>query len=168
MRRAMAVAPPPVDAAAMIPTSAAGRVPLFLFGTLMDLDLLTYLLQRPIDVEDLVPARIHGFRRARAAAASYPVLVTEPGGMVAGRLLRRVTVRDIARINHYESEEYRAECRMVVTWEGVETLAWIYLGLDHLAPAAEPWSLAEWRAVHKPGFFAACDAWMRDFELGGR
>ena len=57
MRRAMAVAPPPHDAAAMIPISAAGRVPLFLFGTLMDLDLLTYLLQRPIDVEDLVPAR---------------------------------------------------------------------------------------------------------------
>ena len=111
MRRAMAVAPPPADAAAMIPISAAGRVPLFLFGTLMDLDLLTYLLQRPVDVEDLVPATIHGFRRARAAGASYPVLVAEPGGMVAGRLLRRVTVRDIARINHYESEEYRAECR---------------------------------------------------------
>lgn len=168
MRRAMAVAPPPHDAAAMIPISVAGRVPLFLFGTLMDLDLLTYLLQRPVDVGDLMPATIHGFRRARASGASYPVLVAEPGGMVAGRLLRRMTNCDIARINHYESEEYRAECRVVVTGEGVETPAWVYLGLDHLAPAAEPWSLAEWRAVHKPGFFAACDAWMRDFEPGGR
>ena len=168
MRRASAVALPPDDVAPIVPVSAAGRVPLFLFGTLMDLDLLTYLLQRPVDVEDLVPATIHGLRRVRASGASYPLLVAQPGGAVAGRLLRRMTVRDIARINHYESEEYRAECRVVVTAEGVETPAWVYLGLDHLAPAADAWSLTEWQAVHKPGFFAACDVWMRDFEADNR
>ena len=82
-----------------------------------------------------------GLRRAKSSVPDFTtwLLVAEPGGMVAGRLLRRVTVRDIARINYYESEEYRAECRVVMTGEGVETPAWVYLGLDHLAAAAEPW-----------------------------
>ena len=40
--------------------------------------------------------------------------------------------------------------------------AWLYLGLDHLAATGEPWSLAAWQAMHKPGFFAACDGWMAD------
>src|SRR3954451_21868760 len=78
-----------VDAAPMITLFAAGRQPLFFFGALMDLDVLAYLLERPVDLDDLQPATIAGFRRVRAAGASYPVLVPEAGGKVEGRLLRR-------------------------------------------------------------------------------
>lgn len=163
MNPSLAVVRPAIDTAAMIPLSAAGRQPLFFFGTLMDLDVLAYLLERPIDVADLHPATIHRFRRVGVAWASYPMLVPDEAAVVEGRLLRRATVRDIARINHYESEEYRAELHHVVTEDGVATAAWLYLGLDHMAPAEEPWSLASWQAEHKPGFFAACDGWMSDF-----
>ena len=163
MSPSLAVARPALDVAAMIPPAAAGRQPLFFFGTLMDLDVLTYLLERPVDVADLRPATIQGFRRARAAGASYPVLVPEPGSQVDGRLLRRATARDIARINHYESGEYRAELRHVVTEDGAETAAWLYLALEHLAAADAHWSLTEWQAEHKAAFFAACDGWMSDF-----
>lgn len=93
MSPSLAVARPALDIAAMIPPAAAGRQPLFFFGTLMDLDVLTYLLERPVDVADLRPATIQGFRRARATGASYPVLVPEPGSRVDGRLLRRATAR---------------------------------------------------------------------------
>ena len=55
------------------------------------------------------------------------------GGVVEGRLLRRATVRDIARINHYESDEYLAELRAVTTGAGRDVAAWLYLGLDGLA-----------------------------------
>lgn len=163
MNPSLAVARPALDVAAMIPLSAAGRQPLFFFGTLMDLDVLTYLLERPVDVADLCPARICGFRRMGVAGASYPMLVPDELAAVEGRLLRRATVRDIARINHYESDEYRAELRHVVTADGVDTAAWLYLGLDHMTPAEEPWSLARWQYEHKPGFFGACDGWMSDF-----
>ena len=71
--------------------------------------------------------------------------------------------RDIARINHYESGEYLAELRQVVTADGTEIAAWLYLGLDHLQAGDEPWSLEEWQAHDKPGFFQACDGWMADF-----
>ncbi|MFO1048624.1 MAG: gamma-glutamylcyclotransferase family protein [Geminicoccaceae bacterium] len=168
MRPSLAVARPPLDIAEMIPLSAAGRQPLFFFGTLMDLDVLTWLLERPIDLADLCPAVIRGFRRTGVAGASYPMLVPDEGAEVEGRLMRRAGARDIARINHYESEEYRAELHPVATGAGVETAAWLYLGLEHMIPTAAPWSLARWQAEHKAGFFAACDGWMSDFGAARR
>jgi hypothetical protein len=159
----LAIAARPLDVATMIPLAAAGRQQLFFFGTLMDLDVLAYLLERPVDLDDLLPAAITGFRRMRARDASYPVLVPQPGTSVDGRLLRKVTARDIARINHYESGEYLAELRHVVTGDGREVAAWLYLGLDHLEASDEPWSLAAWQRREKSGFFAACDGWMADF-----
>ena len=162
MRPALATARRPIEAAELIPLAAAGRQPLFFFGTLTDLDVLAYVLQRPVDLHDLAPAWCAGFRRARTAGGSYPVLAREPNGRVEGRLLRRATRRDIARINHFESGEYRAELHLVVTADDAMRPAWLYLGLDHLAATSEPWSLATWQDEHKPGFFTACDRWMAD------
>lgn len=163
MPRPDALARRPLRVAELIPLSAAGRQPLFFFGTLMDVDVLAYVLARPVDLDALVPAWIEGFRRVGSGAGSYPVLVPEPGGRVEGRLLRRASRRDIARINHYESGEYRAELRPVRGPDGAERPAWLYLGLDHLGTTDEPWELATWQARHKDGFFAACDGWMADF-----
>jgi len=164
MSPSLAIARRPVDAAPMIPLSAASGQPLFFFGTLMDLDVLAYLLERPVDLDDLEAATITGFRRVAATGACYPVLVPEPGGTVEGRLLRRATARDIARINHYESEEYLAELRSVTAGAGREVAAWLYLGLDGLVSGDQPWSLEDWQRTVKPRFFAPCDGWMADFE----
>jgi gamma-glutamylcyclotransferase (GGCT)/AIG2-like uncharacterized protein YtfP len=162
MRPALALARRPLETAELIPLAAAGRQALFFFGTLTDLDVLAYVLQRPLDLDDLAPARLAGFRRVWASGVSYPILVADPQGSVEGRLLRRATRRDIARINHFESGEYRAELHSVMTGDAVARPAWLYRGLDHLAAMDEPWSLAAWQAAHKPGFFAACDGWMAD------
>ena len=162
MHPALAIARPPLDAAELIPLAAAGRQPLFFFGTLTDLDVLAYVLERPIDLDDLAPAALAGYRRVQALGVSYPVLVPDRAGVVEGRLLRRATRRDIARINHFESGEYRAELHAVSTDDGAAQPAWLYLGLGHLAAAGEPWLLGAWQAMRKPGFFAACDGWMAD------
>ena len=164
----LAIAARPLDMATMIPLAAAGRQPLFFFGTLTDLDVLAYLLERPVDLDDLQPATIAGFRRVRARGASYPVLVPAAEGRVEGRLLRKATARDIARINHYESEEYLAELRLVTNAAEEQVAAWLYLGLDGLAAGDTDWSLGEWQRTAKAGFLRACDGWMADFaEAGG-
>ena len=168
MSPSLAIAYGRVDAAPMIPLAAAGRQPLFFFGTLMDLDVLAYLLERPVDLDDLQPAAISGFRRVCAAGASYPVLVPWPDGVVEGRLFSRARTRDIARINHYESEEYLAELRLVTNAAEEQVAAWLYLGLDGLAAGDTDWSLGEWQRTAKAGFLRACDGWMADFaEAGG-
>lgn len=162
MRPALASARRPLDAAELIPLAAAGRQPLFFFGTLTDLDVLAYVLERPIDLDDLTAATLAGYRRVQALGVSYPLLVPDPAGVVEGRLLRRATRRDITRINHFESGEYRAELHAVVAEDGATQPAWLYLGLGHLAATGAPWSLPAWQAAHKPGFFADCDGWMAD------
>ena len=169
MRSSLAVAArePVAGASGMIPLSAAGREPLFFFGTLTDLDVLAYVLGRPVDLDDLEPAVLDGHRRVRALDASYPLLLPAPFGTkaaaVSGMLLRRASRRDIARVNHFESGEYRAELRPVrALGDGLTWQAWLYVALDGLAATDEPWELEAWRARHKPGFFAACDGWMAD------
>lgn len=155
--------PQPLAVEPVIPQAAAGRQPLFFFGTLMDPDVLAYVLARPVDVRDLVPATIAGFRQAGIRARSYPVLVPCPGHLLQGRLLRHASRCDIARINHYESGEYRAELHAVTDGQGRQRAAWLYLALNHLEATAEGWDLAAWQRRHKPRFFAACDGWMADF-----
>ena len=167
MRSSLAVAArePVPGASGMIPLSAAGREPLFFFGTLTDLDVLAYVLGRPVDLDDLEPAALDGHRRVRARDASYPLLVPADDdiAIVTGVLLRRATRRDVARVNHFEGGEYRAELRLVrALRDGVGRRAWLYAALEGLAATDEPWELEAWRALHKPGFFAACDGWMAD------
>lgn len=156
-------APPPILQAPAIPLEAAGRDPLFFFGTLMDVEVLAYVLARPLAREQVVPAWIEGFRRMGTTGGSYPILVPAEDGLLEGRLLRCVSRRDIARINHYESGEYRAELRQVSLDGGTRVPAWLYLGLGHLEADGRLWELEAWQARHKLGFFAACDAWMGDF-----
>lgn len=163
MGSSLAVACEPLDVAGMIPLSAAERrEPLFFFGTLTDRDVLAYVLGRPVDLDDLVPAALDGHRRVRALYASYPLLAAAPAGSeVRGALLRRATRRDIARINHFESGEYVAELRPVRdVRSGTMRRAWLYVALDHLAASDEAWDLEAWRTLHKRDFFAACDGWM--------
>ncbi|MFO1036016.1 MAG: gamma-glutamylcyclotransferase family protein [Geminicoccaceae bacterium] len=160
MRQSLAIARQPLDVAEMIPLHAAGRDPLFFFGTLMDTDVLTYVLGRPIDLDDLEPAVLTGFRRVRTRDATYPVLVDAPGETVEGRMLRKATRRDIVRINHYESEEYRAERHPVRCGRGIDHGAWLYMALDALVASEDPWHLDHWAHHHKPTYFDACDGWM--------
>lgn len=164
MRISLTVARAADDGDGMIPLAVAGLEPLFFFGTLMDIDVLAAVLARPVDPADLAPASLPGFARMRAAAASYPILVRDPDDTADGRLLRRTGRRDIARINHFESEEYAAERHLVRTGEGIRP-AWLYASLDvaHMRPSGEPWRLRHWQASAKAAFLDAIDGWMADF-----
>ncbi len=159
--RAPAQWPKPLAVAEEVPPEAAGRTPIFFFGTLMDRDILAHLLGRPVGAEELRPARLSGFRRVAARNASYPVLLPDPEAVVEG-LLFLPGPEDVRRINHYESDEYRAELHLVDS--GGERLpAWLFIGREAVLEAGErPWDLRAWAARHKAGFFALLDEWMED------
>jgi ADP-ribose pyrophosphatase len=160
----LATAAPYAD---LIPTSAAGRDPIFFFGTLMHDDVLEAVLDRSVAAHETTAALLRGYRRERAAAASYPVLVEDPGAAVEGRLLHRPTRRCILRVNHFEDDEYRA-CRLTVLAAGQPLAAWVFLPLDHVAmmqPSGEPWHLDRWAGQHLDAYREAIDGWMADAPL---
>ena len=148
----------------LIPLSAAGRDPLFFFGTLMHEEVLEAVLDRPVAALETTAAVLRGYRRERAAAASYPVLVEDPSALVDGRLLHRPSARCILRINHFEDAEYRAR-RLTVLAAGTPVTAWVFLPLDHVAmmrPSGEPWHLDHWAGQHLDAYRDAIDGWMAD------
>ena len=161
MGAALAVDRGPAEPGLLVPLAAADRgETLFFYGTLTDLDVLARVLARPVDQGDLEPASLNGFGRVGVLGASYPVLVQAPGGAVDGLLFRRATRRDIARINRFEGEEYRAEAHPVRLACGGTRHAWLYLGVDGtLTPSGDAWALEAWRRLHKAVFLAACADW---------
>jgi ADP-ribose pyrophosphatase len=160
------VTPRPLATAPAIPPAAAGAVPAFIYGTLTDPDVLARVLGRPVAPDELEPAHLDGFRRLRAAGASYPVLVPAPGAAVDGLLFHPAGRCDILRLNHFESGEYHAELRPVRTRNGATRPAWLYASLADLPAPTEPWGLEKWRRRHLADFLPACDAWMADCPEG--
>lgn len=145
----------------LIPLAAAGRDDVFVFGTLVHHEVLELVVDRSVAPGELVPAVLAGHRRETAAGASYPVLVADPVGAVDGRLLRRPSLRDIQRLNHYEADEYAA-AQLVVTVAARPQPAWVFMALDHLVPSGEPWDLERWAAAHLEQHRRRLARWMAE------
>ena len=77
------------------------RVPLFVFGTLMDRDLLAEVLARDISDLRFTTGTVDGFRRCRARGESYPILVSEAGSRIEGCLVEGLSAADLSRLAFY-------------------------------------------------------------------
>ena len=134
----------------------------FFFGTLMDRDVLAAVLDRPVAADELGRAWLHGYRRVRAAHASYPVLVPAPGLIVGGVVFRPRHERDDVRIRHFEDGEYGEHWALVRLPGGRRLAARVFLALEVLQATDEAWHLGAWASVHKASFLERCREWMRD------
>jgi hypothetical protein len=54
--------------------------PFFLYGSLMDRELLSLVIGRPTDELSIEAATVHGFVRRRALNEFFPILVPHAGG----------------------------------------------------------------------------------------
>ena len=139
------------------------RLAFFFFGTLMDRDVLERVLGRPVPDEQLAPARLSGYRRVRAAAASYPTLMACEGGVVEGIVLRVASVRDEARILHFEEAEYEARVLPVhLVGDDRPLDARVFMALEAMGLTEEGWDLESWARAHKATFLVRCDEWLHD------
>lgn len=139
---------------------------LFLYGTLMDVDVMAKVLARPFAERELVPAILPGWRRLAVRNASYPVIRPDPAAGVEGRLLARPAMDDLTRIRHFESEEYLPAPVRVDLGGGRMVAAEVFVALDGVFEVDETgWDLARWQERHKPDFLRRCDDWMRDCPL---
>jgi hypothetical protein len=122
---------------------------LFFFGSLMDLDLLSVVLDRPLDAATLQPARLLGFERRRAKGESFPVIVPHPGGAIDGCLAHGLGWGDLDRVQFFEGEDYVLRSFPVAA-AGVRFGAHLFIATDKLRPDEVPWDFARWRIEEKP------------------
>lgn len=146
------------------PTSTPG-LPFFFFGTLMDIDVLSRVVARPVAPVEMAEGWLWGYRRHAARNAPYPVLRHHPACHVKGRLFEPRSVDERARVDHFEAEEYEPEILRVQAGTRMVP-ANGYLDLDDVFDVVEQdWSLNWFQTVEKPRYLAACDGWMADYAL---
>ena len=122
--------------------------PVFVFGTLMDLDLFSAITSKSLQASDMVPAVAQGWKRVVAAGKSYPMLVPCPGGEVGGFVIYDLDADDLAKMQFYETDEYQlTSIELMVKGQPIE--AQVYLNSGRLTASEQPWSFDDWKASGK-------------------
>lgn len=75
------------------------RLPLFAYGTLLDAEFTSRLLEHDVETE---AARLFDFELLTLEGLDYPTVFEAPGEVVAGRLYRRLNGEDYERLDAYE------------------------------------------------------------------
>ena len=129
-------------------------LPLFVYGTLRDPDLLSAVLGRKLRPAGQHVARAPGFRAVYYPGRIYPALIRAPGAAAEGLLLIDLNPFEHDLLDAFEGEEYhRAAVATMVEEELFEAEA--YLPTIRVANQGEDWSLARWQQQHKPHVLGA-------------
>ena len=143
-------------------TTASTDVPLFLYGSMLDADVLKIDLGRQGPADAMQGAELRGYRRLRVPDESYPVLVGHPEGSVWGALLKGLREQDWARIHFFESNEYALKsCDVYVG--GARQRANFFAEGEMVTGATEPWTLEWWQTHHKDKYLHMIDQYMQIF-----
>ncbi|MGC2854384.1 gamma-glutamylcyclotransferase family protein [Novispirillum sp. DQ9] len=143
-----------------LPTRHQG--PLFVFGSLLDDDILHVVLG-PAAMRSLTrqPAHARGFHRRRVHGEPFPMLVPHPApaeAVVDGALLHGLDGEAWSRLRFYEGPGYALHPLEVEAVEGTadgrerrrRCPARVFLATERLRDSGHPWDLGHWRRTEKP------------------
>ncbi|WP_052726515.1 gamma-glutamylcyclotransferase family protein [Devosia epidermidihirudinis] len=123
-------------------------LPLFVYGTLRDDDVLAAVLCHAVDDKHVKSATALGYQALCYPGRTYPALVASAGATAMGQLLGDLTATDLARLDAFEGAEYQ-RVRITVLVGTTPQLALAYLPTIDIADDSATWSLEYWRAHHK-------------------
>lgn len=109
-------------------------------------------------------ATLEDYRLCKAANASYPVIIESPASHISGVCFRPENLRQLARILHFEDDEYLPVSCLLQLEDGLRLNAYAFIGLEVMKALDEPWSLVEWQQSQKSAFMPQIPGWMDDFE----
>ena len=126
-------------------------LPLFVYGTLRDPDLLAAVLGRPLRAASLHPARAPGYKSVHYPNRVYPALVRSPGAAAEGLLITGLSPFERDLFDAYEGDEYqRGTIAAMLADEPELHEVDAYLPVIAVPTDAHEWSLSRWQAEHKP------------------
>jgi hypothetical protein len=124
----------------------------FFYGTLLDPDVVAFVLGRRLPPAAFAPAFLPRHKRRRAEGKSYPIVVRAPSGRVAGAVVSGLSETDVARLAAYEGPGYRVVTVGVTATAGRRMVSMFEPLISHLPPTNEAWDLALWQRRHKRAF----------------
>jgi len=126
----------------------------FLYGTLLDHDVMALVIGRRLPPSAFVPARLKGHVRRRAKGVSYPILQRDPGGEVEGVVVGGLTKRDVERLSAYEGPRYRIAPLKVTIGGKLRTVSVFEPKEASFQPVDGAWDLALWQRHYKRAYVA--------------
>ena len=131
-------------------------LPLFVYGTLRDPDLIFAVLGRPLRLGSVHAARAPGYKSVFYPGRIYPALVRSPGAAAEGLLVTGITPFERDLLDAWEGEEYRrAPVATMLADEPELHEADAYLPAVPIPADAHAWSLSRWQAEHKARMLVA-------------
>jgi len=129
--------------------STERRPPLFVFGTLMDPEVLGIVCEAATGRAVTEPAVVENRARRWVVDDHYPVLVAAPGESVAGLLVHGLDERAHERVVFFEGEEFVLEPIVVrggADGRGrlIEACFFAHTGCEAVSDMR--WELADWQA----------------------
>jgi hypothetical protein len=122
---------------------------LFVYGTLRDPDLLSGVLNRPLNADRMLPAMAPGFAAVHYPNRIYPALVRAPGAAAEGLVLTDLSPFEKDLLDVFEGPEYRRDIIPVMIAEELHE-AFAYLPAITIPADASPWTLVNWQMNYKP------------------
>ncbi|MBR0672863.1 gamma-glutamylcyclotransferase family protein [Neoroseomonas soli] len=110
---------------------------LFLYGTLLDPEVLARMSGEPDLPRRLRPARLQGWRRVFLRGTPYPTLVEDAASVVEGAAVRAGPAA-LARLSEYEGSAY-AMVPLTVMTDGGPLRARAWIAPASRADADRPW-----------------------------
>jgi hypothetical protein len=125
-------------------------LPLFVYGTLRDPDLLMAVLGRLLLPGTVHAARAPGFRVVEYPGRSYPGITRVPGATAEGLLITGLSPFERDLLDAWEGDEYRRTPIATMLLDEPELHeADAYLPTLPLPRDPHDWSLSRWQAEHK-------------------
>jgi len=98
-----------------------------------------------VSARDLVPARLHGWRRTAVRGETYPVALPCRGAVLMGVVFTRARAGDGARLSAYEGPGYRIVAGVVQSGERRRDVRFFVPRPSAYTPVNRSWTFAAWR-----------------------
>lgn len=127
----------------------------FFYGTLRDAEVRRRVLRRDLPPDALEEAVLPDFRAVFVAGATYPTVVSCPGGRTPGLLARGLGSADAGRLAAFEGLPYQVRALAVTGHRSGPVLARVFVIRGNTRATARPWTLAGWERRFRTHFLAA-------------
>lgn len=125
---------------------------LFVYGTLMDDDVLRRVIGRPVPSASIGVAFVDGYKRVYVEGTYFPILVPSPAGVVEGRLITGLGAQAVKRLSRFEGRHFRLERLAVRLARGRTAEVECFMPVGGVKASSEEWDPDIWRRRHKRAF----------------
>lgn len=127
---------------------------LFVYGTLMDEDVLNRVVGRPVPASSIGVAYVDGYRRVYVKDSYFPILIEAENATVEGRLVNGLGARAVQRLIRFEGRQFRLKRLSVRLEHGRAAEAECFLPVAGVAATDEDWDPAIWRRRYKRAYLS--------------